>query len=112
MGPLVSTSECALNTRLPLRPVMIAALWEQGIPFIFPYLPQVHPNVYPAEGTGDWTHMLAGPICFNKLIVEIEQSLLGEMTPQTERANTAKDPLSCSGFTFPPRRLSLQVSFF
>lgn len=48
-----------------MRPVMIPALWGDGLPFIFP--PALCPSVYTMGGPGDWTHMLAGPICFNKL---------------------------------------------
>lgn len=60
----LSTHDINIPFWAQMRPVMITGPRGAGIPFNFPH-PSPMPWCLPYRGAGDWTHMLAGSICFN-----------------------------------------------
>lgn len=64
-------------------------------------------NVYPMGGPGDWTHMLAGPICFNKLDWRDWKGPFGLNDTRAQQGKNLGGPRLWSWLTFPP-----PLSFF
>lgn len=70
------------------------------------------PNVYPMGGPGDWTHMLAGPICFNKLDWRDWKGPFGLNDTRAQQGKNLGGPRHWSWLTFPPLFFFSGPSFF